>query len=89
MATTVVNKRIDPFDVYIGRPSKWGNPFEIGRDGTREEVVEKFQEWLLGQPALLRDAKRELKGKRLGCFCKPLACHGDVLAAVADGRLKG
>jgi hypothetical protein len=73
------------YDVYIGRPSKWGNPFEIGRDGTRYEVIEKYRVWIQSQPKLLADLG-ELKGKVLGCFCAPLACHGDVLEQLANER---
>ena len=82
MATKVVHKR-EAHDVYIGRPSKWGNPFVIGKDGTREEVIAKYRAWLLKQPALLATLP-ELKGKTLGCWCAPQACHGDVLAELAD-----
>lgn len=85
-AARVVNRaRGDEYDVYIGRPSKWGNPFVIGRDGTRAEVIEKYEAWLLDQPDLLA-ALPELRGKRLGCFCAPLPCHGDVLARLAEGE---
>lgn len=80
--TTVVHCR-DPHDIYIGRPSVWGNPFKLGRDGTRDDVISKYQEWILRHPQLL-DRLRELKGKRLGCWCKPEACHGDVLVELAD-----
>ena len=73
----VVNKRKEPFDVYIGRGSKWGNPFRIDEDGNRKEVIEKYRKRLLKSP-LLRNL-HELDGKTLGCFCKPGACHGDVL----------
>ena len=79
---SVVHCKKAPFDVYIGRPSKWGNPFVIGKDGTRAEVVQKYATWLETQPQLL-SALSELKGKTLGCWCAPLACHGDVLAALA------
>ncbi len=72
-------------DVYIGRPSKWGNPFVIGRDGTREEVIVQYEAWIQTQPLLLA-ALGELQGKRLGCYCAPLPCHGDVLARLADRR---
>lgn len=70
--------------VFIGRPSKYGNPFIIGRDGTREEVISKYKEWLLSQPKLIEQAKRELKGKDLCCWCAPLPCHGDVLLEIAN-----
>jgi hypothetical protein len=69
--------------VYIGRPSKWGNPFEIGKDGTREEVVAKYRNWILTQPHLIKDIP-ELKDKVLGCWCSPNLCHGDVLAGLAN-----
>jgi hypothetical protein len=83
MDEKVVHCKRDKHDVYIGRPSKWGNPFGIGKDGTREEVIEKYRDWLMTQPELLA-ALPELKGKTLGCWCAPQACHGDVLAALAN-----
>lgn len=82
--TRVVNKRTDEYDIYIGRPSPWGNRFVIGPDGTREQVIEKYRDWIMRQPELIERAKRELKGRVLGCFCKPLPCHGDVLKEIAD-----
>jgi hypothetical protein len=84
MIRVVHCKKEASYDVYIGRPSQWGNPFIIGVDGTREEVVLKYEEWLLSQPALVLKAKHELKDKVLGCWCAPLACHGDILAKIAD-----
>jgi hypothetical protein len=82
--TTVVNIREGQrYDVYIGRPSKWGNPFLIGRDGTREEVIAKYKSWISDNTELMA-AVKELKGKVLACFCKPEACHGDVLVTLAD-----
>jgi hypothetical protein len=79
----VVHHKKSPFDVYIGRPGKWGNPFVVGKDGTRSEVIAKYQEWLLNQPYLIA-ALPELRGKVLGCWCHPLPCHGDVLAELAN-----
>lgn len=73
------------YDVYIGRPTKWGNPFVIGKDGDRNEVISKYREWLNRHPNLIEDAKKELRGRILGCFCAPKACHGDVLAEIANG----
>lgn len=70
----------------IDRKTKFGNPFEIGKDGTRQEVVEKFAEWIQGQPELIQQAREELKGKVLGCWCYPELCHGDVLAALVDDQ---
>lgn len=75
--------------VYIGRPNKWGNPFVIGKDGTREEVIAKYRIWLLAQPEKVEAAKRELAGKDLVCFCAPKGCHGDVLLEVANAELRG
>ncbi len=75
----VVHCKKEPYDVYIGRPGKWGNPFEIGRDGTREEVIEKYSQYFRGNAELMADSV-ELVGKTLGCWCHPQACHGDVLA---------
>lgn len=74
----VVHCKKEPFDVYIGRPSKWGNPFKVGRDGTREEVIEMYRDWIQGQDDLLNDLG-ELQGQVLGCWCSPKPCHGDVL----------
>jgi len=86
--TRVVNLRREPYDVLIDRNTKWGNPFKIGKDGTREEVIAKHADWIKTQNALLAAAPRELRGKRLGCHCKPLACHGDILAKLAEGDSK-
>ena len=69
--------------VYIGRPSKWGNPFTIGKEGTREEVIKLYEEYLMGNAELL-GALPELRGKDLVCFCAPKACHGDVLLKLAN-----
>lgn len=80
---TVVNKYRSAFDVYIGRGSMWGNPFVIGKDGDREQVIALYREhlWVQIQTAQVSlDELRSLNGKRLGCFCKPAACHGDVIA---------
>ena len=79
----VVHCKKAPYDVYIGRPSKWGNPFVIGKHGTREEVIQKYLEWLMSQPDLLTDIP-SLKAKVLGCYCAPAACHGDVLSELAN-----
>ena len=81
--TTVVNLKEDHYDVRIDRKTKWGNHFVVGKDGPREEVIKQYGEWIAEQPHLL-DALGEIKGKRLGCWCKPHACHGDILARLAD-----
>jgi len=81
--TTVVNLRNSQYHVFIGRGSPWGNPFHIGKDGTRAEVIEKYREWLMTQPELLKQIP-SLRGRTLGCYCKPFACHGDILVELAD-----
>jgi hypothetical protein len=84
--TTVVNMRNDFYGVDITRRGQWGNPFIIGRDGTRAEVIEKYREWIMTQPKLLAQLPM-LKGKRLGCHCTPLPCHGEVLKELAEGEI--
>ena len=81
----VVNKRTHkptPNDVYIGRPSKWGNPFIVGRHGTREEVIDKYRKWI--ETTNLPFQVGELQDKTLVCWCKPHACHGDVLKQLVE-----
>ena len=96
LPTKVVNIRnTDRFDVYIGRPnrkygqsgSKYRNPFHIGKDGTRVQVIHLFENWLrdgicMGHYTL--EFLAALFGKVLACFCAPLPCHGDVLAYYAN-----
>lgn len=81
--TQVVHCKRAVYDIYIGRPSTWGNPYVIGRDGSREEVIRKCRLHVLSRPDLLR-ALPELRGKVLGCWCAPQPCHGDMLACLAD-----
>lgn len=69
--------------IYVGRPSKWGNPFIAGRDGTRKEVIAKYRVWLLADETLIADL-HELRGKDLVCWCSPQACHAEVLAELAN-----
>lgn len=83
--TTVVNLRDEPYDVYIGRPSKWGNPFKINKEADRQEVLKQYKDWVLVQPGLMR-CLEDLRGKKLGCFCKPKQCHGDVLVELVEGK---
>lgn len=70
--------------VYIGRPGKWGNPFIVGRDGNRDQVVALHRKWIHSQTQLLADLP-ELRGRDLVCYCAPLTCHGDVLLELANG----
>ena len=78
-----VGKRPAADRTYVGRPSKWGNPFVIGRDGTRDEVIAKYRAWIVRQPVLMA-ALHELRGKNLVCWCAPESCHGEVLIELAN-----
>ena len=80
----VVHCKRDEYDVYIGRPSKWGNPIPLRHESERMEVLRQYKEYLFSRPELIAAAKRELKGKVLGCWCWPKRCHGEVLAEVAN-----
>jgi hypothetical protein len=92
---SVVHCKRERYDVYIGRgrcprtgePGRWGNPFRIGRDGTREEVIEKYKRWLRDELEAGRIHLCDLAalhGRMLGCWCAPAPCHGEVLAAAAE-----
>lgn len=84
--TTIINKRSGkPYDVYIGRGSKWGNPFLIRVHGTREEVLEMYRQYILSNEELMNSLP-ELKDKILACYCKPLKCHGDILIELIDKK---
>lgn len=85
--TKVVNMKNEPYDVYIGRGSKWGCPYTIIKDrptlaseivDSKEEALSKYKEYVLASPELM-ESLDELEGKTLGCFCKPEKCHGDIL----------
>jgi len=81
----VVNINREDCDVYIGRPSKWGNPYTLAGIG-RKEAIQLYREHLVKHPELVAAAIGELAGKRLGCHCAPRACHGDILAHIANTR---
>ena len=92
--TTVINiKHESGYDVYIGRhnptyglaQSKFANPYKIGKDGTREEVIELYRQYIEDNMQLFYAARTELKDKILGCWCKPEPCHGDILVEIANG----
>lgn len=92
----VVHCKKESYDVYIGRPSKWGNPFTHKQDGktlakyvvkTREEAINAYREWItIGDGKELLKCLGELKNKVLGCWCKPLSCHGDVLIELINKK---
>ena len=84
--TKLVNMRHEPYDINIGRPSKWGNPFKIGKDGTRAEVLAKFRAWFPTSGGLKQI--EELRGKTLGCYCKPQDCHGDYYLEILEKATK-
>ena len=92
--TRVVKCGREDYDVYIGRPSEWGNPFTHIKDRTtraeflvrtREEAIEKYRHWIKQQPHLLEKLE-SLRGKKLGCWCKPKSCHGDVLVQMLNSN---
>lgn len=72
---------------YVGRPTKWGNPYEIGRDGTREEVIRKYEELLRSSPRMMEEVKSELRGRSLICWCHPSPCHAEVLLRIANEEI--
>lgn len=74
----VVKKGEAAYDIYVGRPSKFGNPFIIGIHGNREECINQYEEWIKTQPELMA-ALPELTGKVLACHCAPRRCHAEVL----------
>ena len=83
----VFNKRNEPITkgaVYVGRPSKWGNPFKIGRDGNREGVIEAYRQYALRRLADEPNWLDSLRDKDLVCFCAPLPCHADILLELAN-----
>ncbi|WP_253947719.1 DUF4326 domain-containing protein [Pseudoalteromonas sp. AC163] len=68
---------------YIGRGSYWGNPYSMFEDGDdRDEVIRKYKYDFDFEkfPNKEKSEVFKLAGKKLGCFCKPAACHGDILA---------
>lgn len=86
--TTLVNIRHSKCDVEIGRPSIYGNPFRIGEDGDRVQVIEKYRKWFYEKiltDAEFRDKIHALKGKVLGCWCVPALCHGMVIIEYLEG----
>lgn len=96
MKTKVVHCKKEKYNVYIGRPSKWGNPFTHKPSTiapfikeSREKSIEAFREWITtGEGKHLLNDLDELKGKILGCWCKPEKCHGDILLELIDKHCK-
>ena len=91
MTPRVVHCKKEEFDVYVGRGSRWGNPYSHKEGtlaehvvGSRSEAIQKFEEYLLSNEELMGSLS-ELKGKTLGCWCKPKSCHGDIILRYANG----
>jgi len=99
--TKVVHCKKEPYDIYIGRGSKWGNPWRMGRSMSRDAVIAEYKTWLLQwkkwkEEIIINDPSgnysnrwiiehlKELRGKTLGCFCKPMPCHGDILVELCQ-----
>lgn len=87
MKTKVVNLHKEPYDVYIGRAGKgkdgyFGNPFKLNPGDPKGSTLEKYRDYfvnrLLNDPEF-KERVLSLQGKTLGCFCKPNACHGDII----------
>lgn len=92
--TKVSNKDLgDSYDIYIGRGTLWGNPYQMGKEGTRDEVIAKFaydfEKRFLKLPEQFDVNIEKLRGKTLGCHCKPAACHGDVIAKYLNSQDDG
>ncbi|CAF1607668.1 unnamed protein product [Rotaria magnacalcarata] len=87
-STTIstVTAESSSYDVYIGRPSIWGNHFVNGRDGDNADRIRKYCAWIMTQSELLARVEIELRGGTITCWCKPEACHGDILAEIADAN---
>lgn len=94
-------KKDDELYIFCGRPKKLSNPYEIGKDGNRGEVIEKFRELaeddLFNEPPSTLNKeiknladyakKHKISNLVLGCYCKPLACHCDVIKEILDDQL--
>ena len=79
-----------PNTVYVGRPTKLGNPFLHGFGRSRQEAVEMYRTWLSDLSSSFpgyskKEIRKTLRGKNLACWC-PLAepCHADVLLEMAN-----
>jgi len=90
--TKVVNMRNEECDRRIDRATEFGNPFRLKKDGgkyTRRESIEAFRFYFskrLDYDPEFREKVKELKGKKLGCWCKPKPCHGDVIKEYLEGE---
>lgn len=92
--TKVVNLKDEPYDIYIGRAGKgengyFGNPFYLGGYKNRDAILNKYKNYFLNRiytDKIFREKILNLKGKILGCFCKPEKCHGDIIVEWLEGN---
>lgn len=94
----VVHCQKQTYDILIDRTTMWGNPFHIGKDGNRSDVMNKFFLWITGRDyknfkqkerQLILDNMDELRNKVLACWCKPMACHGDIYKEILEDKIHG
>jgi hypothetical protein len=71
-----------PGDICIDRQTKWGNPFKMYSENDRDDVIKKYEDYFI--TTLLKDIHEISHAKRLGCWCKPKACHGDIIKKYID-----
>lgn len=90
MKTEVVNVKTYKGEyTYIGRGSPFGNPFIMGKDGDRDEVINKHRDYFfrrIESDPDFRVAVMGLQGKTLGCYCAPKICHGNTIKAFLDSQ---
>ena len=72
--------------IYVGRPSKWGNPFS---KGSKAKNIADFREYAVERNEHDPDWLKPLRGKHVVCWCSPSACHGDVLIELANAHVDG
>lgn len=90
----VVHCKQSEYDIYGGRPGKYGNPFIVGTHGGRGYCCDKHIKWIDGLikgpngevPPTKAEIRADLKGKRIGCWCAPRRCHCDYLAQIANRK---
>jgi len=87
--TRVVNVHHEHCDVWVGRPSIWGNPFHTKPGEDRLEVIERYKRWFCGRlrDPVFRAATTALRGKIIGCACVPKMCHAHIIAAWLNGEM--
>lgn len=75
-----------PNVVYVGRPSKWGNPFRVDKLNSNAKVCARYRDWIAHKIAKKELDLEELRGKHLICWCAPLPCHADILLELANSH---